>query len=77
MSEKAIPRKDYAIFAEENEIGIVTSGGYSPCLKKGIGIGYVKRGFTKVGTVISILIRGKRASAIVVKPPFYKDGSHR
>jgi aminomethyltransferase len=77
MSEKAIPRKDYSIFAEDDEVGKVASGGYSPCLKKGIGLGYVKRGFTKAGTELSILIRSKKASAIVVKPPFYKDGSHR
>jgi aminomethyltransferase len=77
MCEKAIPRKDYSIFADDQEVGRVTSGGYSPCLEMGIGLGYVKREFTKTGTALSVQIRGKRASAIVVKPPFYKDGSRR
>jgi len=77
MMERAIPRKDYTILAEEGEVGRVTSGGYSPCLEKGIGLGYVKRGLSKAGTGLSISIRGKDVPAIVVKPPFYKDGSHR
>jgi aminomethyltransferase len=77
MSERAIPRKDYPIVAGGIEAGIVTSGGFSPCLEKGIGLGYVKSDFCKIGSQISISIRGKDAPAAVVKPPFYKEGTHR
>ena len=77
MMEKAIPRKDYKIISDSAEIGTVTSGGFSPSLGKGIGLGYVKRGFTKAGRELAISIRGKNVPAVIVKPPFYKDGSHR
>ncbi|MBU1318375.1 MAG: glycine cleavage system aminomethyltransferase GcvT [candidate division Zixibacteria bacterium] len=77
MLEKAIPRKDYVIIGEGSEIGTVTSGGFSPSIQKGIGLGYVTREFSKIGRGLAILIRGKEVPAIVVKPPFYKEGSHR
>lgn len=73
MQERGIPRKGYTILdAEGNEIGIVTSGGQSPSLGKGIGLGYVAKGNTKKGTQILIQIRKKQVKAIVVKPPFIK-----
>ncbi len=77
MRERAIPRKDYEIYVGDAKIGAVTSGCFSPSLQKGIGLGYVKHGFTKVGTELAVMIRGKNIPAVVVKPPFYKHGSHR
>ena len=34
------------------EVGVVTSGGMSPCLKKGIGMVYVKTGLQKEATAV-------------------------
>jgi aminomethyltransferase len=70
LKENGFPRKGYNIFSAENEVGIVTSGAVSPILEKGIGLGYVKKGFTKAGTEIEIEIRKKRISAAIVQPPF-------
>lgn len=71
--EKAVPRHDYEIVNEAGEnIGVVTSGTMSPSLKKGIGMGYVKTAYAKLGTKISIQIRNKAIPAVVVKLPFYK-----
>lgn len=73
ITEKGIPRHDYKIVNEEGEIiGIVTSGTMSPSLKKGIGMGYVKKAYAKVGTKIFIQIRNKAIPAVTVKLPFYK-----
>ena len=44
----------------------------SPVLKKGIGMGYVKPEYSKVGTEICIDMRGRKLKAVVVKPPFRK-----
>jgi aminomethyltransferase len=77
MTEKGLPRKDYEILGGKEIIGTMTSGGYSPSLDKGIGLGYVRKGFTKSGTELAVSIRGKHVPAKVVKPPFYKEGSHR
>ncbi|PKP14437.1 MAG: glycine cleavage system protein T [Bacteroidetes bacterium HGW-Bacteroidetes-3] len=71
--EKAVPRHDYEIVNEAGEnIGVVTSGTMSPSLKKGIGMGYVKTAYAKLGSLIFIQIRNKAIPAIVVKLPFYK-----
>lgn len=71
MQEKAIPRHDYIIVdAEGNEIGKVTSGTMSPCKKIGLGLAYVKKEFSKIGSEIFIQIRNKNIPAKVAKTPF-------
>ncbi|MEM1121655.1 MAG: glycine cleavage system aminomethyltransferase GcvT, partial [Bacteroidota bacterium] len=73
MLERGIPRKGYTILdLEGNEIGTVTSGGQSPSLEKGIGMGYVQKAFAKKETEILIQIRKKQVKAVVVRPPFLK-----
>ncbi|XP_008224693.1 PREDICTED: aminomethyltransferase, mitochondrial [Prunus mume] len=51
-------------------IGEVTSGGFSPCLKKNIAMGYVKSGSHKAGTKVKIIVRGKAYDGAVTKMPF-------
>ena len=72
LDDRRVPRHGYAIFdAENNEIGVVTSGTSSPTLDKPIGMGYVKKGFDKVGTDIFIAFGGgKKLGAKVAKLPF-------
>ena len=73
LQDKGIPRHGYEIAdAEGNVIGVVTSGTMSPVLKKGIGMGYVKTQFSKVGSEIYIKVRNKSLKALVVKAPFRK-----
>jgi aminomethyltransferase len=75
MTERAIPRNGCPILMNDEIVGTITSGTMSPSLEKGIGIGYVNVPFHKSGTELIVDIRGKMKSAIVVKPPFYKNGS--
>lgn len=71
MIERGIPRHDYEIVdLAGTVIGKVTSGTQSPSLQKGIGMGYVKTAFSKVGTEIYIKIRDNKVLARVVKMPF-------
>lgn len=73
MIDKGIPRQHYEIVNEEGEnIGEVTSGTMSPSLKKGIGLGYLKKGYWPADTEIYVKIRNKSLKARVVKLPFYK-----
>jgi aminomethyltransferase len=51
-------------------IGIVTSGGYSPCLKGGIALGFVTPFHAAVGGQLKVIVRGKAQAAEVVKTPF-------
>ncbi|HEY1062417.1 MAG TPA: glycine cleavage system aminomethyltransferase GcvT [Daejeonella sp.] len=71
MIERGIPRHDYEIVdVYGTVIGKVTSGTQSPSLQKGIGMGYVKTAFSKIGTDIYIKIRDNKVLARVVKMPF-------
>ncbi len=73
LLDKGIIRQNYKIFKKGNYIGYVTSGGYSPTLKKTIGLGLVKTQFNEVGTELEIEIRGKLLKGIIVSTPFYRN----
>ncbi|MEL6389330.1 MAG: glycine cleavage system aminomethyltransferase GcvT [Bacteroidota bacterium] len=71
MNEKGIPRQGYSILSTQGEvIGHVTSGTQSPSLGVGIGMGYVKSGYHKTGTLLQVQIRAKQLSAEVIRLPF-------
>lgn len=71
MIDRGIPRHEYTLAdLGGNPIGAVTSGTMSPCLKVGIGLGYVKSEFAAVGTQIAVVIRDRLIKAEVVKYPF-------
>lgn len=73
MDERAIPRGGYEIKdANEQPLGVVTSGTMSPSLGLGIGMGYVSVANAAAGSKIYIQIRKKLVPATVVKLPFYK-----
>lgn len=73
---KGIPRPHQEIHAEGRKIGFVTSGTFSPSMKKGMGIGYAEKPYSKVGTRIRVI--GKSSvEAEVIKGPFYKHGTHK
>ncbi len=73
MSDKGIPRHGYPIIAGDTVVGEVTSGTQSPSLNIGIGMGYIKNEFSKIGTEIFIDIRGRKLKANVVRPPFVES----
>ena len=71
MIDRGIPRHGYKIAAPDGtQIGHVTSGTMSPCLKVGFGLGYVKPEYAKPGTEVAVVIREKPLRAEVVKIPF-------
>jgi aminomethyltransferase len=77
MKDRSIPRPHQKVYADGVEVGTVTSGTMSPSLGKGIALAYVNRKYAATGTELEIEIRGNRAKALVVSPPFYKHGSRK
>ncbi|HBR15309.1 MAG TPA: glycine cleavage system aminomethyltransferase GcvT [Candidatus Omnitrophica bacterium] len=70
------PRAGHKIYSEEKaEIGFVTSGAFSPELKKGIGLGMVAYDRGTKGAVISFGDESNRVPAIITERIFYKKGS--
>ncbi len=70
--DRGIARSHYPVSVDGNRVGEVTSGTYSPFLKKSIGLVYLPTAAAEVGGEIEIEIRGKQVPARVVELPFYK-----
>jgi aminomethyltransferase len=72
--QRRSPRAGYKIFSSGEEVGYVTSGSFSPSLGFAIALGYVKRGFDKVGLKLKIVNAETEIEAKLVKRPIYKEG---
>eukprot|EP00013_Stygamoeba_regulata_P010034 CAMPEP_0177676120 /NCGR_PEP_ID=MMETSP0447-20121125/27599_1 /TAXON_ID=0 /ORGANISM="Stygamoeba regulata, Strain BSH-02190019" /LENGTH=413 /DNA_ID=CAMNT_0019184621 /DNA_START=72 /DNA_END=1313 /DNA_ORIENTATION=+ len=55
----------------DQQVGEVTSGGFSPMLKKGVAMGYVTKGNGKLNNELEIEVRNKRLPAVVSRMPFH------
>jgi aminomethyltransferase len=62
---------------EGNEVGKVTSGGFSPSLQRPIAMGYVATPLADVGTAHKLEQRGKLFDARVAAMPFVPHRYHR
>jgi aminomethyltransferase len=69
--DRAIPRAGMPLLAagSDTEIGVLTSGTFSPTLKVGIGLALIDAGIAE-GDAVRVDVRGRPADAVVVKPPF-------
>ncbi|MBI4368072.1 MAG: glycine cleavage system aminomethyltransferase GcvT [Candidatus Omnitrophica bacterium] len=72
LNDRGIAREGCPILIGNQPVGQVTSGTFSPTLKRSIGLGYVPSQHAQVGQEIVIEIRGKLSHAKIVKTPFYK-----
>jgi aminomethyltransferase len=52
--------------------GEVTSGTFSPCLERGIGMAYVSSASAEPGTHIEIDVRGRTRPGVIERKPLYK-----
>lgn len=69
--EGAAAREGAQIYNENDEVvGEVTSGTFSPTLKKAIGMAYVNKGVSKIGTELHVKARNKSQKLTIAKMPF-------
>jgi aminomethyltransferase len=71
LVDAGIPRHGYPVLQDGKPAGIVTSGTKSPSLGTAIGLAYVPPGVAAEGSTFGVDIRGRTATAKVVKTPFY------
>lgn len=71
LVDKGVAREHYPVAKDGKEIGIVTSGMFSPTTKKYLGMALIERGYGAKDAEFDIIIRGKPVKAKVVKKPFY------
>jgi aminomethyltransferase len=67
-----IMRSGCDILRGGEQVGRVTSGGYSPTLEASIAMGYLPSSLTAEGTDVQVEVRGKHLAARVVPRPFYR-----
>lgn len=72
MLGKGIARHGYEVLSDGKKIGEVTTGYFSPTLKKNIGLALVDINYSKLGTCFNVKIRNKEVKAQVVNRHFYK-----
>ena len=65
-------RQDMRAMIDDREVGVVTSGCWSPTLEKSIAMAYVDLDCAEAGTAIEVDLGRARAAASVVPLPFYK-----
>ena len=72
LAEKGRPPRDgCAVRRGDNEVGVVTSGNFSPVLGQGIALAFLAP-HIGVGDEVVIGVRGRDLPAEVVKPPFHR-----
>ena len=72
LSGQRVPRQGYAILAGGETVGEVTSGTFSPTLKRPIAMAFVAPVWAKPGTELQVDLRGRAESARVIELPFYQ-----
>ncbi|WP_372738563.1 glycine cleavage system aminomethyltransferase GcvT [Neptunomonas sp.] len=59
--------------AQDNKIGIVTSGTYGPTIEAPVAMGYVATAFSALGTQVYAEVRGKKLPMTVARMPFIEQ----
>jgi aminomethyltransferase len=77
VDEKAVARHGYPVHLGGVQVDVVRSGTVTPTVNASIGTTYLPADRTKVGTRFEIDIRGRRATAEVVKMPFVPNRTKR
>lgn len=71
MIDSGIPRHGYEVILSDKPVGKVTSGTFSPLLKKGIGMAYIPTQISSIGHKLAIKIHQAEKIAEVSSIPFY------
>jgi aminomethyltransferase len=67
-----IPRGGNPVLLGDEEVGLVTSGTFSPSLEVGAGMAYVRAELAEPGTEVEIDVRGRRRPARIASKPLYR-----
>jgi len=68
-----IPRDGNPVMVGDEQVGVVSSGTFSPSLEIGAGMAYVRADLAEPGTALEIDVRGKRRAARVASKPLYRQ----
>ena len=72
VTSRGIARDHYPILIDGQKVSEISSGSYSPSLKKSIGLAYLPVQHANTGQVLDIDNRGRTIHAVVVDTPFFR-----
>ncbi|MGM0602887.1 MAG: glycine cleavage system aminomethyltransferase GcvT [Bacillota bacterium] len=70
VTGRGIARHGYEVYHNEEKVGVVTSGSYSPTLEENIGLAYIDKEIIKEGREIEIKVRNRFVKAEIVEGVF-------
>ena len=74
VMEERIPRHGFKVTDQAGEeMGVVTSGTFSPVLKRGIAMGYVKTPAPQPGDTVMVVVRDAPSRGKITKFPVYDE----
>lgn len=65
------------VLSDNQGVGEITSGLFSPSLNTAVALAYVDRAVSQSGRLLEVQVREKRLPAVVVPLPFYTQGTVR
>jgi len=71
MEDKGILRHGYEVFHDDQLVGVITTGYKSPSTGETVALAMVDRPYDKLGTALTVDIRGKRKNVVVRTKKFY------
>jgi len=75
--DSGIPRRGFKVLdGSGRDLGSVTSGTFSPVLKKGIAMAYVPPDSSQVGEEVEVVVREVPLAARITKFPFYDSSTY-
>jgi aminomethyltransferase len=77
MVDGSVPRQGYEIRSAAQTVGSVTSGTFSPTLKRGIGMAYVPPGLGQTGESLDVVVRDRLHPAVVSDLPHVPHHTRR
>lgn len=76
--EGRLPAREGApVHAGDDQVGVLTSGGFAPTLGHPIAMAFIDIAHTAPGTALTVEVRGKRLPAVVTPMPFVPHTYHR
>ncbi len=70
-------REGAPIFAGNQQVGVITSGGFAPTVGAPIAMGFVRSAHAALGTALEAEVRGKRVGLTIAAMPFIPHNYHR
>ncbi len=74
MDGRRAARETCPVLYEDQPVGTVTSGTFSPTFERPLAMAYVKPSASAIGTPVVVDVRGTHLPATVVPLPFYERG---